>query len=98
MSYSFNVRASTKAAAKFAVREQFENVVVKNQECHKRDVEQACAAADAFIDLLDDPQDRDEIAVFMSGSLMGDWQGTDVVRTYGANISVAASLLRQPGY
>lgn len=98
MSYSFNVRTSTKAAAKLAVREQFEKVVIKNQECHKRDVEQACAAADAFIDLLAEPGERDEVVVLMSGSLTGDWLGTDVVTTYGANFSVSTFLSRNLAY
>jgi predicted RecB family nuclease len=87
MSYSFNLRAASKAAAKAAVAEKLAEAT-KHQACHARDQAQAQATADAFIDLL--PDSPKEIAVSMSGSLIGKWAGTDVVEITGAAVSFNA--------
>lgn len=78
MSYSFNVRAATKALAKLAVAAKFAEVATA-QACHERDKKQALAAADAFIDLVSDDDTKD-ISVAMNGYLTGQWTGSDVTR------------------
>jgi len=67
MSYSFNINAASKAAAKSSVAAELEKVV-QSQPVHAADRAAAQAAADAFIDLLDDGDER-PIAVSVSGSV-----------------------------
>jgi len=90
MSYSFQVRAATKALAKQKVADEFTKAIAC-QACHNRDKDQALAAANAFIDLVDD-DDAKDVAVRMSGSLCGRWEGSDVVAIESANVSVTAYL------
>lgn len=91
MSYSFTIRALTKAAAAAAVTEKMAEVAAA-QQCHKRDEQQAVATAHAFIDLLDEDETR-EVSVSMSGSIAGNWQGSDVTSVSGANVSISAGLV-----
>lgn len=88
MSYSFNVRAGTKAEAKALVASKLAEVVA-TQPSHERDQAQANAAAASFIDCLDDDDARD-IAVTVNGSVgwSGAW-GTDHLVT-SAGVSVSA--------
>lgn len=72
MSYSFNIRAATKAAAKALVASKLAEVVA-NQPSHQHDQAQANAAASAFIDCLGDDDTRD-ISVSVNGSV--GWSGT----------------------
>lgn len=90
MSYSFSLRAGSKALAKAAVAAKLDEAI-SFQKCHERDRAQALATADAFIDLLPDDESKD-VAVSMSGSLMGKWDGSDVVLIESANVSFTASL------
>lgn len=72
MSYSFQIRAATKAEAKEKVAIQMATIV-QQQAVHAVDVEQARAAANAFIDVIDGDENRD-VVVSMNGSvsLSGD--------------------------
>lgn len=78
MSYSFQVKAATKADAKALVEEEFEKVV-RHQPCHARDKAAAIANANAVIDLLAD-DDTMDVSVFCHGYV--SWQvpgdGSDV--------------------
>ena len=65
MSYSFTVKAATKAEAKEKVAAELAKVV-EQQPNHKADREQALVAAQSFIDILPDGDDKD-IAVRLSG-------------------------------
>jgi len=95
MSYSFQVRAATKAQAKQKVEDEFVKVV-GHQVYHECDKAQAMAAANAFIDLVDEDSTKD-VAVNMSGSLCGRWEGSDVVAIESANVGVTAYLVaREP--
>lgn len=95
MSYSFNVRAASKALVKAAIAAELEKVAAQ-QACHLRDKAQAQAAADAFVDVLTDDDDKD-VVVNMSGYLSGQWQGSDVTRIEGASVNVSAGLAnREP--
>jgi hypothetical protein len=87
MSYSLTIRAASKEAAKQAVAERFDAEVAARQLIHKRDRDQAVAAAGAFIDLLEDDETKD-VSVSMHGSL--SW--ADGERITGASVSVGASL------
>jgi hypothetical protein len=81
MSYSFTVRAATKAEAKNAVAAKLADVV-RHQPAHAVDQDKAHAAACAFIDALANDATRD-IHVGMYGS----------VTTSGAGpISVVANV------
>lgn len=91
MSYSLSIRAASKALAKQAVVDRFDADVVAHQLIHKRDRDQAVAAAGAFIDLLEDDDTKD-VTVSMHGSL--SW--ADGERITGASISVGASLVVRP--
>ena len=90
MSYSFQVRAPNKAEAKAYVGVKMDDAV-RAQACHARDEKQAVAAAHAFIDVLADDETKD-VCVNMSGSLTGQWTGSDVTRIESANLSVTAYL------
>jgi copper(I)-binding protein len=90
MSYSFSIRAATKAAAKAALAQRMAATAVA-QACHARDLVPAINAGGAFIDLLADDESKD-VVVNMSGSLMGKWEGSDVVHCENINLSVSAGL------
>lgn len=91
MSYSFNIRAATKAQALTDVTLKFDEVVAM-QACHARDKGAALAAASAMVGLLDDDESRD-VVVGMSGYLSGQWVGHDVASISCAAVSVNASLM-----
>jgi len=91
MSYSFGVKAANKADAKAKIVIEFDKVVAQ-QGVHTKDRDQAQAAANAFVDLLDDDDTKD-INVSMSGSLSGSWSGSNLTSFTGANVSVSAYLV-----
>lgn len=91
MSYSFNIRAATKAQALTDVALKFDEIVAM-QACHARDKGAALAAASAMVGLLDDDESRD-VVVGMSGYLSGQWVGHDVASISCAAVSVNASLM-----
>ena len=68
MSYSFNVRAADKAAARAAVAAELDKVV-EAQPLHSIDRIHAEAAADAFLDLIGDPGEGQEVSVSVNGSV-----------------------------
>jgi hypothetical protein len=67
MSYSFNGRAATKTAAKEFVAAELAKVI-SSQPIHVRDRDQAQAAANAFIDLVEDDDTKD-VSVSVNGSV-----------------------------
>ena len=67
MSYSFSVRAATKAEAKSKVAAQLAAVLV-SQPTHAVDMPAAQAAADAFIDLVKE-DDAKDLMVSVNGSV-----------------------------
>lgn len=94
MSYSFGIRAATKALALEAVAAKLQEVATA-QQCHQRDQQQALQAAQSFINLLPDDESKD-VSVTMSGYLTGAWQGSDVVEISGAAVNVSAGLVQRP--
>lgn len=89
VSYSFGVRAATKAAALEAAAVKFDEVCA-SQPAHERDREPALQAAAAMVGLLADDANKD-VSLTMSGWL--SWQGADGPQVTGANLSTSASLV-----
>lgn len=96
MSYSASVKAKTKAEAKGAVVEKF-NEIVAGQPVHQADRDAAQSAVKAFIDTLTEPGDEQQISVSFSGSL--SWREEGVFTGAGMNVSaslIAADPVPQP--
>lgn len=91
MSYQFQLRAPTKTEAREKVKDQL-NLVARNQVCHEKDKAIHLAALGAMLTMLDDPTINQDINVIMSGSLTGQWVGSDVTQVYGANLSISVAL------
>jgi predicted RNase H-like HicB family nuclease len=91
MSYSFVVKAATKAEAYDACVAKMDETVAQ-QSCHAADRDQALANAKAAIELLPEDADRD-VTVSMNGYLSGTWSGNDVTEVTGVNISASAGLV-----
>lgn len=89
MSYSFSITADTKADATRQIREQFDAVVVA-QPSHEADKEAAVVAAQAFVRLLAEPHEGDEICVNMYGSL--SWRHDVPEEFLSASVTINASL------
>lgn len=89
MSYSFNVRASTKAEAKSKIAAELEKIAV-SQPSHAADRAQAQAAAEAFVDVLAEDADRD-VQVAVNGWL--SWSESGVFTS--ACVGVTASLVNR---
>ena len=95
MSYSFQVRGATKAAALTLVAAQLD-AVVAFQPVHAADRAQALATAEAFVNLLPDCDAKD-VSVSVNGYVMGQWDKSDLVELSGASVGVSASLVnREP--
>lgn len=71
MSYSFQVKAATKAEAKAAVEAKFDEII-SQQPIHARDRAAVLANANAVIDLLADDDTKD-VSVSCNGYL--SWSG-----------------------
>jgi hypothetical protein len=98
MSYSFDVKAASKAEALELVTQKLAEVAA-SQRVHAADVHQATAAARAFVDLLaEPPAGMTDICVRVSGSLgWRDGLDTDAARKISAtNISVTACHMARP--
>jgi hypothetical protein len=93
MSYSFNIRAASKANARERAAQEFDSVVA-SQPVHAQDRTAALAALDAYLDLLVDDATRD-IIVSVNGSVSYDWapdvEATAVPLT-NASVGVGAYL------
>ena len=89
MSYSISVIDDTKADANRQIREQFDAVVAA-QPSHAADKEAAVVAAQAFVRLLADPDEGQEIYLNMYGSL--GWVHDKPDQFISAGMSINASL------
>ena len=90
MSYSFVVSATSKNEAKQKIADEFAKVVL-SQPTHESDQIAAVAVGQAFIDVLEDPKEGQEIYVHMNGSL-GWHHGRFPKELTHASVSVNASL------
>ncbi|MDB5848573.1 MAG: hypothetical protein JWP29_2325 [Rhodoferax sp.] len=92
MSYSFTIRAATKAAAKLAVAAKLAEVLAA-QPTHAVDMSQAQAAADSFIDVVVTDESKD-VAVAVSGWVSFRQDGEQVVYV-GTGFGVSANLVEK---
>ena len=90
MSYSFNLTAPNKAAAKDAVKAKFDEIVAA-QPVHVADRGIAERHTFAVIDVLPD-DDHQDVSVHCNGYVSGNWQGDTVTRISGVTASASASL------
>lgn len=90
MSYSFNVRAGTKAEVLEKVAAEL-NQAVADQPIHSADREQAEAAASAFLGILPEVDDKDYF-ISVNGSVGYQGEGEERVITT-ASVGVSASLI-----
>jgi glycosyltransferase A (GT-A) superfamily protein (DUF2064 family) len=92
MSYSFGIRAATKALAIAAVAAKLDEVV-QSQPVHKADRAQAQAAAEGFVNVLKDDDTKD-ITVSVNGSVSWQNVGDDErMQISSASVSVSAYLV-----
>lgn len=84
MSYSFSIRAATKAEASDKVATELSNVV-NSQPVHAADREQAEAAVNSILGLLRDDGDQD-ISLTVSGSC---WSVDSGLNSVGLNINAS---------
>ena len=89
MSYSFLITADTKEEATGKIRDQFD-AVVASQPIHAADKEAAVIAAQAFVRILADPHEGDEIYVNVYGSL--GWRYDSPDEFLSAGLTINASL------
>jgi hypothetical protein len=87
MSYSFNVTATSKAEAKEKIAAQFDTILA-SQPVHAADRASAQAAAQSYVDMLQDPADGEEIAVSVNGYVSWRAEGEFT----GASVGVTASV------
>jgi len=86
MSYSFSIRAATKAAAIAAAAVKLDEVVAQ-QPIHKVDRDQALAAVEAFVNILPDDEAKD-VAVIVNGSV--GWVGSTDTTICSAGVGINA--------
>jgi NAD-dependent oxidoreductase involved in siderophore biosynthesis len=91
MSYSFGITATSKADATAKVVAEFDQVVA-NQPPQAADKEAVVAAASAFIGILREPGDGEQLSVNVYGSLgwEGDYSAPTAFRS--GNVSVSAFI------
>ena len=89
MSYSFQVKAPTKVAAKEAVAAEFEKIV-GYQPMHVRDRDAVVANASAVIDLLADDESKD-VGVSCNGYLSWSTGTVEDPKFSSVNITCYAS-------
>lgn len=90
MSYSFNVKAADKAAAKVAVEAKFDETVVAQQPVHARDRAAVLANANTVIDLLADDETKD-VSVSCNGYVSWSKGGVDDAQFNTASVACNAS-------
>lgn len=88
MSFSFTVKAATKALVKEKVASELDSVV-RDQPSHSQDRPLIQSACEAYVDLLSDDDEKD-IELRCNGSLSGTWVANEVTNLSGANLSVSA--------
>ncbi len=95
MSYSFTVRAATKAEALFKVAAEIEKIAA-SQPSHEIDKAHAVSLAESFAGFIDDTEGMD-VVIALHGSLgwQGTWGGDDGVVITSASVGVNAYLVKR---
>ena len=96
MSYSFGVKAATKAEAKEQAETNIKNFV-ETQDAHKGDVAAIRGTCAAFIDSLPDPVEGEEVHLSCYGSCSGNWQTGEPFRMSSTEMNVKAALVKAQG-
>lgn len=92
MSYSFSIKAASKAEALVAVAAEFDKVVA-SQEVHKADKDLAMKHAEAVVGFLPDDPVR-EVAVSCNGYL--SWSALPAEQHFGGvSVACSASLVEK---
>jgi hypothetical protein len=95
MSYSFQVKATSRAGAKDAVAAEFDKMV-EFQKIHARDKAIVLANANAVIDLVEEPADDFVLSVTCNGYL--SWTVTDpdvdAQKFSGVSVNCAAYIIK----
>ena len=97
MSYSFNVRAADKAAARAAITAELDKVV-EQQPIHSADRAQAEVNANGALDVIPEPGDGEEISVAVNGYVQwrGVLNGEPPALITAATINASASIVAKP--
>lgn len=93
MSYSISKTGATKAIVVALVKQELVNVVA-GQPIHAADQAQAMAVTEAFVAIIPEPNEKQDVAISLNGSVSWTSGGTsqpDVVT--GASVSVNAYLV-----
>jgi hypothetical protein len=91
MTYSFQIKAQTKEAAKAAVVAKFDDVIVL-QPVHARDRAAVLANANSVIDLLGDSSSKD-VLVSVNGYVSAQIGPAEEAQLTSASISASAGLV-----
>lgn len=86
MSYSFSLRAATKAEAKQKIATEWDGIV-KTQPIHAADRESAQAFAEASVENLSEPGDTQQINVYCFGSVA--YLSDNSITGVGGSVSVS---------
>lgn len=97
MSYSFNVRAADKAAARAAIAAELDKVV-EQQPVHEADRAQAETNASSALDVIPEPGEGEEVNATVNGWVQwrGVMNGEPPAVITGVNISATASIVATP--
>jgi hypothetical protein len=90
MSFSFNVKGSTKEEAKQAAIAEFDKVL-EREKAHEHDAESINLTIDLYLTLISDPKEDENVHLMVNGSV-----STMNNRVVSAGIGVNASLGRKP--
>lgn len=90
MSYAFSVVAPNKAEAMEKVISELDKVV-HSQPCHAADRAQAQAATQAFLDIIPEADEHQDVRISVNGSVC--WNGDGV--TTSASVGVSAWLVQK---
>lgn len=93
MSYSFTIRAASKALALAAVAAELDKVVERDP-VHKVDRPQAQHVAELMVGLLPDDDSRD-VSVAMNGYVTGQLQGERPLTLSSVNVGCGAALVHR---
>lgn len=94
MSYSFEIRASSKTDAKLAVAAEFAKVVA-GQPSHAKETPGVEAACVAFIDALQDDPETD-VVIRVNGSLGGQWADNEIRDVWSVTAAITGMLADRP--
>jgi hypothetical protein len=97
MSYSFSAKGDDKAAALAAAAAQFDKML-EQQPVHTRDREAAMANLRAHLDLVEEPNEGEQVTISMHGSVSWSLIGPDssIQRWTGAGSGCSVSVYLKP--